>query len=91
MRRQKSNRSHDTIFEQENFYFFCDTEDQITEQTLDDYERYAEFVLRFVDIDEAIRTNNNYCSSDPFDDIMIRREARVLQMIRDTLQTFFLL
>lgn len=85
MRRQKSSYSPDTIFEQENFYFFCDTEDQITEQKLDDYEKDAEFVLRFVDIDEAIRTNNNYCTSDPFDEIMIKREARVLQMIKDTL------
>ena len=86
MRRQRSSYSSDTIFEQENFYFFCVAEDRITEQDLDDYEREAEFVLRYVDIDEAIRVNKNYRSSDIFDTIMIKRDAMVLQIINDTLR-----
>ena len=58
MRRQKSNVSSNTIFEQENFYYFCECEDSLVEQNLDDYELEAEFVLKYADIDEAIRTNS---------------------------------
>lgn len=86
MRRQKSNYSPNTIFEQENFYFFCNTENEIIEQELDDYEREAEFSLRFVDIDDAIRSNQEYHSEDLFDEIMIKRELRVLQMVKEYLQ-----
>lgn len=85
MRRQKSNMAADTIFEQENYYYFCKTEDQITQQHLDDYEKDAGFILKVTDIDEAILTNQQYYSDDYFDEIMIRREMMVLQLVRDTL------
>lgn len=85
MRRQKSNSSPHTIFEQENFYYTCKTEDQIVAQHLDEYEAEAGFVLRFVDLDEAIRVNLAYKSEDYFNEIMIGREAKVLQMIRDSI------
>ena len=56
MRRQKSNISPHTIFEQENFYYICKTKNQIVAQNLDHYEAEAGFILRFVDLDEAIAT-----------------------------------
>jgi 8-oxo-dGTP pyrophosphatase MutT (NUDIX family) len=93
MRRQKSNVSPDTIFEQENFYYFCSIDDTVVPQHLDDYEKQAEFTLRYVSIDEAIRTNEAYqacqtCDgSDCFDAIMIRRETEVLRRIRSESQT----
>lgn len=83
MRRQRSNRSPGTVFEQENFYYVCRVEDTIAEQNLDDYEREAEFVLQFADIDEAIRVNEAFHSGEYFDEIMIKRDLRVLQMIRE--------
>ena len=43
LRRQKSNISPHTIFEQENFYYTCQTENQIVEQNLDEYEVEAAF------------------------------------------------
>ena len=82
LRRQKSGVEEDTIFEQENFYYFCDVEEGMVEQNLDDYESEAEFVLRIVDIDEAIRVNDIYHSDDSFNEIMIKRELRVLRMIK---------
>ena len=85
MRRQKSNISPNTIFEQENFYFTCKTENQIVEQNLDEYEAEAGFVLEFVDLDEAICVNSAYKSDDFFNEIMIKRETRVLQMIKDSI------
>ncbi len=86
MRRQKSNYSSHAVFEQENFYFFCDTENQVREQELDDYEREAVFSLRFVNIDEAIQVNGDYHSEDFFDKIMIKRDMKVLQLVKEYLQ-----
>lgn len=82
MRRQKSNYSPDTIFEQENFYFFCKTENRLLEQNLDYYEKEAEFLLKVVDIDDAIKTDSDYHSDDFFNEIMIKREMKVLQLVK---------
>lgn len=75
-----------TIFEQENFYFRCECEEDIVGQNLDDYEQEAEFVLRYVDIDEAIRVNSAYRSEDYFNEIMIKREKRVLELVRESVR-----
>lgn len=86
LRRQKSGLSENTIFEQENYYYFCDVKDHITSQELDDYEKEAGFVLRIVDIDTAITANDIYTSDISFDEIMIKRELRVLKMIKQELK-----
>lgn len=83
LRRQKSNKSPNTIFEQVNFYFFCEVENTIAEQELDEYEAEAGFVLKFVPLDEAIDTNLKYKTEDFFNEIMIKRETRLLQMIKE--------
>lgn len=85
LRRQKSNITPHTIFEQENFYYICETKNQIVEQNLDNYEKEAGFILRFVDLDEAISVNSAYKSEDFFNEIMIKRETKVLQMIRNSI------
>ena len=83
LRRQKSGMAEDTIFEQENFYYFCDVQDELVEQELDDYESDAEFVLRVVDLDTAIKANDLYTSDVFFDEVMIKRDLRVLRLIKD--------
>ena len=85
LRRQKSTVRAGEIFEQENYYFFCNVRDKIVEQDLDTYEDEAGFVLRIVDIDEAIATNAVYTSDDFFNEVMIKREKRVLEMIKQEL------
>lgn len=87
MRRQKSNTSPHTVFEQENFYYTCKAKEQIVGQNLDNYEAEAGFILRFVDLDEAINVNLAYKSEDYFNEIMIKRETKVLQMIKDAMQS----
>lgn len=82
IRRQKSNYSENTIFEQENFYYWCECEETIVAQNLDDYEKEAEFILKYVDIDEAIKVNSEYKSDDFFDEIMIQREKKVLELVK---------
>lgn len=88
MRRQKSDVMPKTIFEQENFYYICTAEEEIYKQNLDDYEAEADFVLRFVSIDEAISANAEYKSENNFDTIMIARERRVLEIIKSELQDY---
>ena len=82
LRRQKSTVKDGEIFEQENYYYFCEVQDEAVGQELDAYEDEAGFVLRIVDIDEAIATNAAYTSDDFFNEIMIKREKRVLEMIK---------
>ena len=82
LRRQKSDREEDTIFEQENYYYLCETEDMAGSQNLDDYEREAGFMLVYADIDEAIRVNGEYKSDVYFNEVMIGRDKRVLELIK---------
>lgn len=82
LRRQKSDKSENTVFEQENFYYICDVETANIGQALDEYEREAGFVLRVLPIDEAICANDEYHSDNYFDEIMIKRELRVLRMVK---------
>ena len=82
LRRQKSDKSENTIFEQENYYYYCDVQDELVDQDLDDYEEDAGFVLRVVDIDTAIAANDIYTSESYFNEVMIKRELRVLKLIK---------
>ena len=68
--------------EQENFYYICDVENANIGQELDEYEREAGFVLKILPIDEAIRANGEYHSENYFNEVMIKRELRVLQMVK---------
>lgn len=83
LRRQKNDRLENSIFEQENYYYFCDVNETLVDQELDDYENEAEFVLKVVDIDTAIAANDIYKSDVYFNEIMIKRELRVLRLIKE--------
>ena len=85
LRRQKSDKDEDTVFEQENYYYLCQTEDVPGSQNLDEYEKEAGFRLVYADIGEAIKVNGEYRSDVFFNEVMIAREKRVLEMIRDEL------
>lgn len=82
LRRQKSNISPNTIFEQENFYYFCKVKNEIVKQKLDDYEAAAEFVLKFVYLNDAINTNLNYRTEDYSNEIMIKRDTKLLRLLQ---------
>lgn len=83
LRKQKSEKADDTVFEQENYYYSCETEDTQGAQDLDEYEKDAGFMLVYADIDEAIKTNSLFTSDSKADEIMIDRERRVLEMIKE--------
>ena len=79
-------RSHDTsentVFVQQNFYYNCDVTDEKGEQSLDEKEKEADFVLKYVPIEEAIRVNSAF-EGKPFKKQMVERERRVLEMIKN--------
>ncbi len=83
LRKQKSEKADDTVFEQENYYYLCETEDTQGAQDLDEYEKDAGFMLVYADIDEAIKTNGLFTCDSKVDEIMIDRERRVLEMIEE--------
>lgn len=77
------------IFMQENFYFLCDVEDEVSSQELDDYEAEEGFTLEFVTPEQAINVNNTGDHREKVEKQtftgMLTRENRVLQMVRDEL------
>ena len=75
---QKSDRAD--YFVQDNYYFLCDTQDDVGEQRLDDYEAEERFTLEFIDPIYAICTNREK-NHGPKDPMMLEREAKVLEIL----------
>lgn len=74
----------DIIHIQQNFYYTCEVKDEIGEQNLDDDEKDADFVLKFVPIEEAIAVNSTFESDNAFKKQMAEREKRVLEILKDS-------
>ena len=79
---KKDETDEDIILVQYNYYYTCEVEDKIGEQDLDDEEKDAEFVLKFVPIEEAIKTNSAF-QGKPIKKQMVEREKRVLEILKD--------
>lgn len=79
---QKSKYHDAAYFVQDNYYYLCDVETTITNQALDDYEYAESFTLMYVDYQIAVETNRNK-NHGPKDQIMIEREARVLELLNE--------
>lgn len=81
-RRQKSIVTGNTVFSQDNFYYFCDVKSLVPgAQNLDDYEAEDGFEFKITTIDDAVEANMHMTSTDPFDFVMAYREARILNML----------
>ena len=75
------------IFIQENYYYLCDVEDNIEEQSLDDYEEEEKFVLEYTTLEHAIDINSNgnhgqKADSENFTG-MIERENKVFEIVKN--------
>lgn len=68
------------LFIQDNFYYLCQVEDTVAAQKLDDYESEERFTLEFVTPETAIHTNR-FVPHGPKDQLMLEREARVLELL----------
>ncbi len=81
LRRQLSAEGENAfIFEQENFYYFCETDGSADAQQLDDYEQFERFTLEYIEPQAAIAVNreHDHQGKDP---VLIEREARVLELL----------
>ena len=88
LRIQKSSTLKNTIFVQQNFYYICQTTDQVHSQHLDQDEQEADFILKTVSLDEAIATNQAFIAScqgtsTKCKEEMVIRECLILELLRD--------
>lgn len=70
------------IFIQDNYYFFCEAEDEVLEPEYTSSEQKEDFVPMFLELEEVIRINEAFQKNFP-DNVMVDRELRILYMIRD--------
>ena len=83
LRTQKMQKDgKNVVLVQYNYYYLCETENEIGTQSLDDGEKEAEFVLKFVPIDEAIRVNNNF-QGETTEKYAVERENRILELVKN--------
>lgn len=81
LRRQKDAYDENCIFEQENCYYFCEIKDEKLETNLDSYEKEEGFTAVWVEPMVASRYNMREFHSESVDQVMVQREAKVLDMI----------
>ena len=79
---QKSDHDDAEYFVQDNYYYLCDVEEAVRSQELDDYQADEKFTLEYVEPDKAIFVNRN-ADHGPADQIMLEREARVLERLKE--------
>ena len=79
-RMQKDGQGNADFFVQDNFYYLCDVEEGAQSQNLDDYEAEEQFTLEYVEPNKTIRVNR-IADHGPKDQIMLEREARVLELL----------
>ena len=77
---QRSDMDETECFIQDNYYYLCETADEIGHQELDDYEAKEAYTLEYVEPDVAIR-KNRHVVQNPYNQIMFEREARVLELL----------
>ena len=68
------------IFIQDNYYFLCNVKETIEQQNLDEYEADEGFTLKFLNPQLAIDTNRKNVLDD-FNQVLLEREARVLELL----------
>lgn len=77
---QRSDQDETECFIQDNYYFLCQTADEIVSQELDDYEAKETYTLEYVEPEAAIR-KNRHVGQSPYNQLMFEREARVLELL----------
>lgn len=77
---QQSDEDETECFIQDNYYYLCQAEETPTAQNLDAYEADECYTLEFVLPALAIQQNRRE-TQGPYDQIMLEREARVLELL----------
>ncbi len=82
---RKSLKHEDECFIQNNYYYFCDVKDEVSQPKYDDYELLERFVPEFVDPYVALMENSKISESDPVYS-MAYRENFILKLIIDSME-----
>ena len=77
---QKSDKDHTQCFVQDNYYYLCSVQEDLTSQVLNDYEAEESYELEYVEPMAAIRKNRSVKGS-PYNQMMFEREALVLELL----------
>lgn len=77
---QRSDQDETECFIQDNYYYLCQAEEKPMAQKLDAYEADERYTLEFVPPTLAIEQNRRG-TQGPYDQIMLEREARVLELL----------
>ncbi|MCR5837968.1 MAG: NUDIX domain-containing protein [Lachnospiraceae bacterium] len=83
---KKEKGKYEDLFIQESYYYFCEAEQEVVPQEMDDDEREERFTLEWVDPEFAIETNLTHSHEGKDNTLainMMKREAKVLRMLID--------
>ena len=81
---QKSLYEENVIFEQDNYYYLCKTNNSIGSQALDEYEHDEGFRLEYVKPEYVIEVNRKGDHFD-YDALLIEREAMMAEHIMNNI------
>ena len=76
----KSRYNENEVFEQDNFYYLCETKNNIGEQNLDEYESDEGFTLEYTEPEHIIEVNRTH-EHFGYDAMLIEREAMITEHI----------
>lgn len=79
---QRSDKDGTECFMQDNFYYLCKVQKDVAATRLDDYEAQEVYTLEYIDPKLAIMKNRHVTHS-PYNQMMLEREARVLELLMD--------
>lgn len=80
IRRNRDDYDENAIFEQENFYYFCEVKEERIKRNLDPYELEEGFVPVWIGLMEASRHNIHKRGASGGDEVMIQREAKAFDL-----------
>lgn len=81
LRLSKSSHFENTVFEQENYYYFCKAKEEIDATEFDVHEIEEQYSLVFVTLEEAIRKNRQDNHGEENGTVWIERETRVMELL----------
>ena len=77
---QKNVNEPSQCFIQDNFYYLCEVENEVTSQELDDYESDENFVLEIVD-PQVVISKNNTTKALKRHHVMLEREVKIIKLL----------
>ena len=81
LRLSKSNVFENTIFEQENFYYWCEVQETAEAPEYDVHDIEEQYSLVYLTPEEAVRRNRTNDHADENGGVWIERETRVMELL----------